>query len=413
MFVERRWRIDLSPPAQLEPDSPPITEFLPSVRVGWGVSLDTALERLIDLADDDTPLDPRLRARALEIVGDVPEHSTDERARRAYRWVLEHIQDGKESDGRRVITGGSGVRQAAFRYLLRLLRIDSQLALVKNRLAPPPLGPMSELDEYDSLVLRVVTDRGVNWMTVRDRFAPYGYVPSELREQPAVVLAPGMPRETVHATGAADGMSYSGRATVRDDGSASIDLTASFTGNRAIAWRNALDRVANAKLYDFVEREIVAPSFDGGHVHELTVEGADALDRPVLLHMNLEVPQLAKPVGSGLSLRPPFAPSLAHLAALPVRHTPLLRRTSWRTEIHIQVALPDKARVPDRVPRGQLRYGDASVEVKDATLGHTIDFERVIDLPAGRVQPGDEYAAWQKFVREADALTTRDVVVGH
>ena len=39
-FVERRWRVDLSPPAELEPGSPPITEFLPTVRVGWGVSLD-------------------------------------------------------------------------------------------------------------------------------------------------------------------------------------------------------------------------------------------------------------------------------------------------------------------------------------------------------------------------------------
>jgi len=33
-------------------------------------------------------------------------------------------------------------------------------------------------------------------------------------------------------------------------------------------------------------------------------------------------------------------------------------------------------------------------------------------LPAGRVQPGEEYAAWQKFVRDADALIAHDVLVG-
>ncbi len=33
-------------------------------------------------------------------------------------------------------------------------------------------------------------------------------------------------------------------------------------------------------------------------------------------------------------------------------------------------------------------------------------------LPAGRVQPGDEYAAWQRFARDADALVARDILIG-
>lgn len=411
-FVEHRWRVDLSPPAQLEPESPPITEFLPSVRVGWGISLDATLAKLVDLAQDDTPLDPRLRARALDIVHAIPASATDERARALYRWVLQNVQDGKENDGRRVMTGGSGSRQSAFRYALRLLGIDSQLALAKNRLASPPLGPMSEVEEYDSLVLRVPTDKGVRWMTVHDRFAPYGYVPAELRDQPAIVLIPGMPRETLHATGAVDSVGYAGRADVHDDGSASFDLTLTFSGNRAIAWRDALDQIPQGKLYDFVEREIVAPSFDGGHVRDLQIEGADALDSPLVMHVKLEIPLLAKPGGGGVTLRPPFAPNLGQLAALPERHTPLFRRASWRAEVHLRVVLPDSMRMPASLPTGEVRDGDAYVSVKDAVNGHSIDFERVIDLPAGRIQPGDEYAAWQKFARDADTLVARDIAIG-
>ena len=64
-----------------------------------------------------------------------------------------------------------------------------------------------------------------------------------------------------------------------------LDLTLTFSGNRAIAWRNALDQIPQAKLYDFVERELVAPSFDGGHVRELKVDGADALDQPLVMHV--------------------------------------------------------------------------------------------------------------------------------
>jgi tetratricopeptide (TPR) repeat protein len=412
-FVERRWRVDLSPPAEVEPESPPITEFLPSVRVGWGISLDATLAHLVDLAGDETPLDPRLRAKALDAVRGVPEAAIDERARRVYRWVLEHVQDGKETDGRRVVTGATGSRQAAFRYMLRLLGIPSELALVKNRLATPPLGKMSEVEEYDALVMRVPTDRGVRWMMVRDKFAPYGYIPAELREQPAIVLVADMPRDVVHAKGAPDDdVVYEGRADVREDGSAVLELTLTFSGNRAIAWRNALAQVPQAKLFDFVEHEIVAPSFDGGHVRDLKVEGADALDQPLVMRARVEVPELGKMVHAGLALRPPFAPNLAQLAALPSRHTPLLRRTSWRAEVRLHVVLPDAMRMPAEMAHGTVTDGDASVLVKDTVNGHAIDFDRTIVLPAGRVQPGEEYAAWQKFVRDADALIARDVLVG-
>jgi cellulose synthase operon protein C len=412
-FVERRWRVDLSPPAEVEPESPPITEFLPSVRVGWGISLDATLAHLVDLAGDETPLDPRLRAKALEVVRGVPPQAADERARRLYRYVLEHVQDGKETDGRRVITGGTGARQSAFRYMLRLVGIPSELALVKNRLATPPLGAMSEVEEYDALVMRVLTDKGVRWMMVRDKFAPYGYIPAELREQPAIVLVSDMPRDVVHATGAPeDDVLYEGRADVKEDGSALLDLTLTFSGNRAIAWRNALDQVPQAKLFDFVDRELVAPSFDGGHVRELKVEGADALDQPLVLHVHIEAPELAKMVHGGLALHPPFAPNLTQLAALPVRHTPLLRPASWRAEVRLRVVLPESMKMPAEMEHGTARDGEATVLVKDAVNGHAIDFDRTIALPAGRVQPGLEYATWQKFVRDADALIARDVLIG-
>jgi hypothetical protein len=249
-------------------------------------------------------------------------------------------------------------------------------------------------------------------MTVRDKFAPYGYIPAELRNQPAIVLAPQMPRDTVNAQGTTDGVSYEGRAAVGGDGSASMDLEVTLSGNRAIAWRNALARIPQARLFDFVEREVIAPSFDGGHVRDLKVDGADAVDRPLVLHVRAEVPQLAKLVDGRLVVRPPFAPGLTQLAALPERHTPLLRTTSWHTEVRLHVILPESTTTPRDVPRGELHFGDALVVTRDVVNGHAIDFERVIDLPAARVQPGDEYARWQAFVRDADTLLMRDVLVG-
>ena len=290
--------------------------------------------------------------------------------------------------------------------------IESDLAIAKNGLAAPPIGKMSEVEQYDRLIIRLTTEHGPRWLTVRDKFAPFGYVPAELRDQPAIRLVPGTPTETVHAPGMADGVRYDGRADVRSDGSAAMDMTVTFEGERAIAWRNALDRIPEAKLYDFVERELIAPAFDGGHVRDVHLDGADARDRALSVKMRVEVPELAKPTASGLSLRPPFVPALSQLAALPERHTPLLRRASWRAEVHLQVVLPDSIRAPASMPRGEAREGGASVVVSDAITGHTIAFDRVVDLPAGRVAPGDEYASWQKFIREADTLLSRNVPLG-
>jgi hypothetical protein len=226
------------------------------------------------------------------------------------------------------------------------------------------------------------------------------------------VLTSDMRRDVVHAPGAIDGAAYDGRADVHDDGSAILDLTMTFDGNRAIAWRNALDQIPQARLYDFVEREVVAPAFDGGHVRELKVDGASSPDQPLVLHARLEVPQFGKMVRGGLTVHPPFAPSLAQLAALPERHTPLLRRTSWRARVHIHAVLPDSLKMPAEAAHGEVRDGEAVVQVKDAVSGHAIDFDRFIDLPAERVQPGAEYTAWQTFVRDADALVGRDILVG-
>jgi hypothetical protein len=410
-FVEHRWRVDLSPPAELEADGPPITEFLPSVRVGWGVTLDATALRLVDLVTDRTPVDPRIRALALEVAGETAPGASDERARRIYRWVLDHVQDGKETDGRRVVTGRAGSRQAAFQYLLRVLGIESELALVKSRLAMPAPGRMSDIDQYDGLVVRLTTDRGPRWLTVQEKFAPYGYVPAEWREQTAIRLVAGIPRDVVRAPGAVDRITYEGRADVREDGSATLDLTLTFDGNRAIAWRTAIDQIPQAKISDFVERELIAPSFDGGHIRDVKVQGSPDLDQPLVLRLRVDVPELAKSVQGGLSVHPPFAPPLAQLAALPARRTPLVRRASWRAEVRLRVVLPASMTPPDHLPHAEQRDGDAFVAVNDGVEGHAIDFNRVIDVPAGRVQPGDDYGAWQKFVESADALVARDVLV--
>jgi len=412
MFVERRWRVDQSPPAPEEPDSPRPTEFLPSVRIGWGITLDDAVARLVDVAADETPLDPRLYRKALEIVKGVPESHREERAKLIYQDVIAHIQDGNESDGRRAVMGKSGARQPAFQHLMRQLGIPVEVALVKNRLAMPPLGKMSEVEDYDGVVLRVDTEHGVRWMTVRDKFAPFAYVPAELRGQPAIRLIPGTPRDATPASGAVDGIRFEGRATLHEDGSADIELVQSFAGKAGITMRNVLDKVAGSQLHDFVESKLLGRNLPGARLHDLKIENKDDIEAPLTLRIEAEASQLARANGKSLVLKSLFPMRFAQLAALPSRQTPLLLGVSSHVEVKFEVVVPESMKVPATLPGAVLRDGERVVEVKDAVHGHAILLDRVDDIPAGRVQPGAEYAKFGHFVQDADTLLEHEILVG-
>lgn len=411
-FVVRDWRVDESPPAPDEPDSAPPNEFLPSVRLGWGISLSDTLRRLVDAASDETPLDPRLRATVEEIVKGVPKANAEERARRVYRWLLDNVQDGQDNDGRRVITGKSGSRQSAFVYAMRLLGIPVELAIVKNKLAMPPLGPMSEVESYDSLVLRLRTGKKTEWLTVRDKFAPFGTISSELRGQDAIVLVKGTPHDKTDANGALDGVVFSGRAVLHDDGSADLDLVQSYTGKLASSMRDVLAKVPESQLDDFVESRLVGRNFPGARVHSLKFENRDALDEPLVLKVNADVKTLARAGGDGLILKSLFPMRLAQLAVLPERQTPLLIGVSSHVEVNFEIVAPASARMPASLPDGEIKDADRLVKVADKVNGHSIQLVRVIDIPAGRIQPGQDYAKFVRFTQNADDLVERDIRIG-
>ena len=412
-YVERRWRVDESPPLPNEPDSVPPGEYLPSVRVGWGVSLADTVQRFSDLASDETPLDPRMLQYANEIVRGVPAQNREERARRVYRAVLERIQDGQEKDGRRVITGKAGARDAAFRYLLRELGIPVDMVLVRNRLAPPPVGALSDVENYSGVVLRVDVGKPEPvFLTVDDRFAPFGYVPADLRGQPGFVLTAGSPAVTTPRGGIRDGVSISGRADLREDGSAEVELEQRFMGKLGIRMRGVFDKISDSQLLPFVESRVLASTLPGARVKDVKVEHKNDLDEPLVLKVKAEVPQLGRVQGNEVMVKPIFPLHLAQLATLPARQTPLLLGAwSW-VELKFDVVATGSLRMPSSLPTNVFKDGERVVSVKDAVQGHALHFARVVDLPAGRVQPGDEYAAFARFTHDADAALEREIALG-
>ena len=411
-IVERRWLVKESPPAPEEPNSPPPQEFLPSVRLGWGVSLAETVAGFTGIVSDETVRDPRFRKRAEDIVRGIPASRIEDRALRVYREVCNKIQDGQETDGRRVLNGGSGSRQAAFTFLLRQLGIQYDYALVQNKLAAPKVSALSEVDSWNAIALRVHTEKGPRWLTVRDRFAPYGYLPAEMRGQPAIVLVPGTPRTTTSTGGSVDELVVEGRADLAKNGSATIELRERFGGKLAISMRNVVAKVPEAQLADFVETRLVGTNIPGFRVREVKVENKDDLDGPVTLVVRGEVSELAKRVGQSLLLKPIFPLRLSEFAELAERQTTLFLASSSRLEVKFQVVAAEGLKLPSNLPQARETFGDAFVEVKDRIEGRSVTLSRLANVPAARIAAGEEYKRFAAFAHNGDAIFEREIVLG-
>ena len=413
--IVRRWRKDESPAAPVEPQSAPVQEFLPSVRFGWGVSLADNLARLADAASDELPRDPRLaklaRAWADEPSAGEPAGPVDDekRARRLYHRVLSFVEDGRESDARRVLTGRSGNRTSAFVYLCRLLGIPVELGVVRDRLSAPPRGALSEAESVDDFAVRLGLPKPV-WLTVGEKFAPFRWLPVELRGQPAFRLVAGTPPDTTGDAGGRDGIVYDGKGELHPDGSATFEVVEKFVGKFGISLRAGLDQLGEAQRHDAVESKLVARAMPGARLERLDVDHMADLDEPLALRMRIEVSAFAERRGEQLVVSPPFAIRVGQLTPLVTRQTPLLIGEPTYADVHLALKLPPGATVVTDLSPVTVVDGDRKVSVRDRTAPGELHLERTIDLAAGRITP-EAYGAFRAFAEKADEATLRDVVI--
>ncbi len=411
-FEVRRWRVDHSQAAPNEPHAPPISEFLPSVRIAWGVSHEKRLRNLHANAIDLTPVDPRIVRIAERIVDPAPASKPLARAQKLYRWVLENIEEGEESDGRRVVIGKEGIRARGFETLSRALGIEVEYAVVQNKLQAPPRGPISRAMLFNEMLLRVGKDPDAAWLAVGNKFAPFGYVPAEVRGMPAYILTGAKPRKT-HVTAAADavdGLEYLGTVQLAADGSAKIVLTQRFLGKHAMAARNDLSQLPERRLPDVLQA-LIAQSLRGAMLERHEVRGLDDLDSPLAIEMTLQMSQFAQVRGGTVVIHPPFPQPLSAWTALPQRETPLLIPFDSYQRVELTIELPEGATLKSPLEAREIKSGERSVVVQDRSEPGKIVLDRTVRTPAGRVRP-DEYPAFAQFARRADEAQTASIRVG-
>jgi len=94
-------------------------------------------------------------------------------------------------------------------------------------------------------------------------------------------------------------------------------------------------------------------------------------------------------------------PELSRMVALPSRRTPLLLDEANYQKIKLNIELPPGSRVISRVGSTHLKNEGREVQVDDKLQKNTLTLMRMIDMPAGRVQPA-QYPRFVDFARQAD-----------
>jgi hypothetical protein len=372
---------------------------LPSVQIGWGADLQSALRAMSDSVTDLTPKDPRIVRIAEHIVA--PARSEAERAKKLYRWVIGNVQEGDEDDGRRAIVGKNGNLWRAYITLCRALDMQVDYAAAQNRLALPPTGPFSEQALFTQPLIRVGGEHGT-WLTLGSKYAPFGYVPAEARGMPAYLLSSGTPQLTRSPKeGMLDDMAYEGTLKLSPSGAADVALTLNFSGKYATGLRNALSQMPEDQLRDVLESRLLGRELRGIQLSQYRVDHFDDLDSPLSIQVQGHVQSFAERSNGALIISPPFGAHLSQLAVLPVRQTPLLLVDATHQRVKLRLDLPPGAQLEQVAQPRTVKDGERQVTVRDALRGNSLQLDREIELPAGRVQPS-AYPSFQEFARQAD-----------
>ncbi len=410
MFVTRRWRVDESPAAVVEPLSPPVSEFLPSVRVSWGNGMERRLHVLSEQVESMVPIDPRVAQLAREIVSPVPAADPMGRARKAYRWVQDNVEKGDSEDGRQAVLGKEGNRWHALRELLRALDISAETAVVRNRLAPATLGVVSDAEAYAVPLLRIEGGGKTQWLTMQEKYAPFGYVPVEARGMPGFLIAEAGPEKIrVPPGGRQDRLEYEGEIALSPNGDAVITLRQRFIGKYAVRMRAGLERLTEQQLPEVLESRVLGAALPGARLTGHRLIGQADLEEPLVVEMQATLTGFAERRAGQLVIDPPMMPRLSQLAALPQRRTPLLIGEAMHQSARLAIRLPPSA-VGAGTRTGELSFGEHRALAADRLEGHVLVLDRDVLIQAGRVQV-EQYPEFQEFCQRSEGLLSGPLVV--
>jgi len=405
-----RWTARESRPFVAEPQTVSAREFVPSINVGIGATWELFVDGLVDALADKDVRDPAASRLVARILGGARRADDLTRARRIYAWVLHNVENTDEVFGMApiMLAERNGNRARILHYLLGIAGVESSLALIRDATADATRSELPDGETFDHLL--VILGRGPNRMllSTAERGAPFGYIPPLLRGQDGLVLRRGAPSITVPSgASGADRRSIEVAAQLRSDGAASVEVTETFRGAGAIAWRRDLETIPGAVLEQRFEEAYVARLVPGASLSSLRITGREDPEEPLVFRYVFDVGAFGRPEG-GVWVVPGIFPTRLSpvYAQAGERSLPQIVAPPIDLDVQIRVTWPTGA-TASRLPQQFALRGPngASARMTVDADERAVTLRRRVLLPLMRVAPAryPQLAAFCRAVDEAEA----------
>jgi hypothetical protein len=391
----------------------PAVEWIPSVRVSSGVTL----ERWSRFVAERFARVPRGSPEIRKLAAEIAQQAGGDRGRLAEAivdWVRTHIEP--EADYTEAATAtvahGRGNRAGLIIALARSLGVAADLVLARSRFsveADAPIVP-AELDDFRDVLVRFPRAEGDRFVDPRLRHAPFAFLHSS--DDGAKAVVSGTTQIVRAASAVQDSRQVTLRARLAADGSARIAVTEELSGWPAVEWSEMLDRAGKdrTKLRQGFEQQWLGQHFPGAQLDTLDVE-AGAGGAGTRVKYTFQAARFADQQGGVLRLRPVFfrAQPGRRFGTEPQRKTTLAIGYDVPLELDAEFVLPAGAKVLDVGQGGAVKAGEARfLEERRVVDGSTIKLRRSSRLPLMRVAPA-EYQRVAALLRSVDPLEQGEI----
>jgi tetratricopeptide (TPR) repeat protein len=412
--IEYRWLVRQSDRMTPEPRSVMAREFIPSVAAGYGATWERLVDALRSRLIEQDPADPEAVALARQITRTA--RTPGERLRQLHHWVLDNIQ--QEGSGTpfevapRMLAARAGHRTRVLCYLLKQVDVPCDIALVRQGSGDSTPSALADDETYQSLLLRVRTEAGEQWVTAADANAPTLYVPPATAGGEALLLTAGAPRSRVSALDiAAHGRQLTVNLALSADGSGRATVLERLRGYAATGARAAMRRL-DAANRDRQFEAYVGAMVSGATLESLNVEGTEDVEADMVFRYTFRAPGIARRDGGRLRFDGMFRAEAGRAyAELPERRFPQWNGDPVNASLSLTVRLPDGAAV-GALPAdaSEESVGGVRWSLRWQAQPGGFSVERRVVVPTGRVAPTD-YPAFASALRALDTADTREVAI--